>query len=180
MNILDIIIGIPILWMAYRGFTKGFVIEITTLLALLVGIYMAINFSFYAAALINDNFTVEDKYMSILSFAVTFIVVVIIIMLLGRLLEKVIDMIALGFIDKLAGGVFGILKGALIISAILLVINTFDKKEAVISPKLKTNSMLYAPVASVLPTILPMINFEDFSNPFEDEPTNPAAPLKEV
>lgn len=176
MNILDIIIGIPVLWMAYRGFTKGFVIEITTLLALLLGIYIAINFSFYTSDMIQEYFTIEEKYMSILSFAITFVVVVIIIMLIGRLLEKFINMIALGFLDKLAGGLFGILKAVLIISAILLVINTFDHNEKLISPKRKANSMLYTPVASVLPTILPMINFEDFENPFEEEHNQ----LKEV
>lgn len=176
MNILDIIIGIPVLWMAYRGFTKGFVIEITTLLALLLGIYIAINFSFYTSDMIQEYFTIEEKYMSILSFAITFVLVVIIIMLIGRLLEKFINMIALGFLDKLAGGLFGILKAVLIISAILLVINTFDHNEKLISPSRKANSMLYTPVASVLPTILPMINFEDFENPFEEE----HYPLKEA
>jgi membrane protein required for colicin V production len=176
MNMLDIIIGIPILWMAYKGFSKGFVIEVTTLIALLLGIYIAINFSFYTSDLIREYFTIEEKYMSILSFAITFVIVVIIIMLLGRLLEKFIDMIALGFLDKLAGGVFGILKAALIISAILLVINTFDKNEKVISPKLKANSLLYQPVASMLPTLLPMINFENFENPFKEE----KAPLKKA
>jgi len=168
MNILDVLIGIPILWMAYRGFSKGFVIEITTLLALLVGIYAAINFSFYAGDLIEEYLTLEDKYTSILSFAITFVAVVIVIMLLGRLLEKFIDMIALGFLDKLAGSAFGIVKAVLIISALLLVINTFDKNETFISPKRKANSMLYTPVSSVLPAILPMINFEDFENPFDD------------
>jgi len=176
MNMLDIIIGIPIIWMAYKGFSKGFVIEVTTLIALLLGIYIAINFSFYTSDLIREYFTIEEKYMSILSFAITFVIVVIIIMLLGRLLEKFIDMIALGFLDKLAGGVFGILKAALIISAVLLVINTFDKNEKLISPKLKANSLLYQPVASMLPTLLPMINFENFENPFKEE----TAPLKEA
>ncbi|MDZ7774281.1 MAG: CvpA family protein [Bacteroidales bacterium] len=168
MNIIDIIIGIPILWMAYRGFSKGFVIEVTTLLALLAGIYAAINFSFFAGDLIEEYFTIEDKYMSILSFAITFVVVVIVIMLVGRLLEKFIDLIALGFLDKLAGGLFGVLKAVLIISALLLVINTFDHNEKLISPKSKANSLLYTPVAAVLPAILPMINFEEFENPFDE------------
>ncbi len=176
MNMLDIIIGIPIIWMAYKGFSKGFVIEVTTLIALLLGIYIAINFSFYTSGLIREYFTIEEKYMSILSFAITFVIVVIVIMLLGRLLEKFIDMIALGFLDKLAGGVFGVLKAALIISTILLVINTFDKNEKLISPKLKANSLLYQPVASMLPTLLPMINFENFENPFKEE----TAPLKKA
>jgi len=56
----------------------------------------------------------------------------------------------------------------LIISALLLVINTFDHDEKLISPKSKANSLLYTPVAAVLPAILPMINFEEFENPFDE------------
>ncbi|MCF8309396.1 MAG: CvpA family protein [Bacteroidales bacterium] len=169
MNILDIIIGIPVLWLAYRGFTKGFVIEVTTLIALLLGIYAAINFSSVTAAFLNDFFSLEENYMTILSFAVTFIAVVIAVVLIGRLLEKFINMIALGFLDKLAGGVFGILKAAFIISVIFLVINSFDPNENLISPKMKENSVFYEPVQSLVPTILPMVNLEDFEIPVDKE-----------
>jgi len=169
MNILDIIIGIPVLWMAYRGFTKGFVIEVTTLIALLLGIYAALNFSSYTAGLLNDYFTLEQQYMTILSFAVTFVVVVIAIVLIGRLLERFVNLIALGFLDKLAGGLFGIVKAAFIISVIFLVINSFDTNESVISPEKKKNSVLYGPVSSLVPAILPLIDFDDLEDPFRDE-----------
>ena len=45
MNFLDILILIPILYGAYKGFKHGFVIELFTLLAILVGIYVGIHFS---------------------------------------------------------------------------------------------------------------------------------------
>jgi len=170
MNILDIIIGIPVLWLAYRGFSKGFVIEITTLIALLLGIYAAVNFSSFTAGLLNDYFTLEEEYMTVLSFAVTFVAVVIAVALIGRLLEKFVNLIALGFLDKLAGGLFGILKAAFVISVIFLVINSFDLNETIISKEKKENSLLYRPVEALVPTILPMINFDDFDkleDPFE-------------
>ena len=173
MNILDIIIGIPVLWMAYRGFTKGFVIEVTTLIALLLGIYAALNFSSYTAGLLNDYFTLEQQYMTILSFAVTFVVVVIAVVLIGRLLERFVNLIALGFLDKLAGGLFGIVKAAFIISVIFLVINSFDTNESVISPEKKKNSVLYGPVSFLVPAILPLIDLDDLEDPFREENETP-------
>ncbi len=177
MNILDIIIGIPVLWMAYRGFTKGFVIEVTTLIALLLGIYAALNFSSFTAGLLNDYFTLEQQYMTILSFAVTFVVVVIAVVFIGRLLEKFVNLIALGFLDKLAGGIFGIIKAAFIISVIFLVINSFDRNETIISPEKKNNSILYGPVESLVPTILPMINFDELEDPFDKNQQTPSDDL---
>lgn len=168
MNILDIIIGIPLIWMAYRGFNKGFVVEVSTLIALILGIYFAINFSFYTADLLRDYFTIDESYMAILSFVVTFIVVVIAINMVGKMIGKLIDMVSLGFLDQLAGGVFGILKAALIISAIILVINNVDRQQNLIKSELKAGSKLYHPVASLLPTILPMINFEGFDETIKE------------
>jgi|LZCG01.1.fsa_nt_gb membrane protein required for colicin V production len=169
MNILDIIIGVPIIWLAYRGFTKGFVVEVTTLIALVAGIYAAINFSYFTTDILQDYFTLENKYMSILSFAITFIVIVFLVVMIGRIIEKFIDLIALGFLDKLAGGLFGALKAALLISVILMILQSVDPGQHVISPKLKNGSILYGPVASVVPTILPMINLENFNVPFDND-----------
>ena len=53
MNFLDILILIPIAYGAYKGFKHGFVIELFTLLAILVGIYVGINFSDYVANWLN-------------------------------------------------------------------------------------------------------------------------------
>ncbi|MEA3505449.1 MAG: CvpA family protein [Bacteroidota bacterium] len=171
MNILDIFIGVPIIWMAYRGFSKGFIIEITTLIGLVVGIYAAIHFSYFTTDILKDFFTLEKKYMSILSFAVTFIAVVILIVFTGRILEKFVSIIALGLIDKIIGGLFGIIKAALIVSVLLFIITSFDTKHKIISEKTKANSVFFEPVASIIPTILPMIEFDKINIPLPDDST---------
>ena len=56
MNILDIILLIPIAWFAYRGFTRGFIIELVSLIALVAGIFLAIHFSWFAAEFLADHF----------------------------------------------------------------------------------------------------------------------------
>jgi len=165
MNILDIIIGVPIIWMAYRGFSKGFIIEIATLIGLVAGIYAAMHFSFFTTDILKDYFTLNEKYMSILSFTVTFIVVVILVVFIGRLLEKFVSIVALGFLDKLIGGIFGIIKSALIVSVLLFIITSFDTHNNIISNKTKANSVLYKPIASIVPTILPMIDMDKVKIP---------------
>ena len=45
MNFLDIIIAIPLVYGAYKGFRNGFIMEIFTILALFVGLYAAFTFS---------------------------------------------------------------------------------------------------------------------------------------
>ena len=47
MNYIDIILAIPLVWAVYRGFTKGFIIEIASLIAMVLGVYGAIHFSYF-------------------------------------------------------------------------------------------------------------------------------------
>ena len=81
-HILDIVLALPLIWGAYKGFKKGLIIEITTLIALVAGLYGAIKFSDLTAVYLQENWTIDERYMPILSFAITFIAIVILVNLL--------------------------------------------------------------------------------------------------
>ncbi len=172
MNLLDIILLIPIIWLGYRGFVRGFIIELASLIALILGIYAAIHFSYYASDLLVKYFTLKEKYLPVVSFILTFLVVVIVVYGIGKILEKIIDMVALGFLNKILGGALGIFKAALFLSIVLLLINTFDTNHKIITPKNKENSILYKPIAVIIPFLLPRLDIDkipDFYNKPEKE-----------
>ena len=152
MNIIDIILIVPIAWFAYKGFKRGFVIELTSLVALVLGIYAALYFSGYAATFLIENIHLDAKYISVGSFIVTFIVVVFLVYWLGKILEKVINIVALGFVNKMAGGIFGLLKAAVFLSIVILLVNRFN--DELISTDKKEGSMLYTPVEGIAPLLL--------------------------
>ncbi len=140
MNFLDIIFIIPIIWFAYQGFKRGLIVELASLLALILGIYAALYFSGYAANFLINNMDMGSKYVPVTSFVLTFIVVVIVVFFIGKILEKLVNMVALGFLNKLAGSFFGILKAAVVLSIVLLIINQFN--DDLISKQKKKSSML--------------------------------------
>ena len=151
MNYIDIILIIPIVWLAFRGFKRGLVVELFSLLALVAGIYAALYFSDFAANFLIEKFTISEDYVPIISFVITFIGVVIAVYFIGKLLEKLVNIVALGVLNKLAGSVFGILKAAVFMSIIILLINSFDNT---LIPKDKKNeSLLYEPVSAIAPLL---------------------------
>ncbi len=159
-NYFDIFLLIPLLIAAYRGYSKGFVVEIASLIALFIGVYGALRFSDKVAHFLYINLGWESEYMAFISFAITFILLVIVIHFLAGMLDRLINAVALGFINRLAGSVFRIFKIAFILSIILFAINTVDKQESVITAQLKNNSLLYNPVSSIAPAIFPFLNLE--------------------
>ena len=128
MSYIDIILSIPLLWGVYKGFKKGLIIQVATLIALVIGIYAGIEFCGLLSSYIKDSVNISAKFIPIVSFALIFILIVIVVHLLAKLLEKFINLVALGFINKLTGAIFGFLKAALILAVILIFINLADDK----------------------------------------------------
>lgn len=155
MSYLDIVLCIPLIWGLYKGFTKGLIIQVASLLALILGIYGAIMFSNLTQELLTSNFRIENKYVPITSFAVTFIGIVIGVHFLGKMIEKMINMIALGIFNKLLGAVFGLLKMALLLSALVFVFEVVDQQLALVPQKTKNESVLYGPMNQLIPAISP-------------------------
>lgn len=164
MNVLDIIFIIPILWLAYKGFTKGLVVEISTLVALILGVYAALHFSDLTADLLRENLHLRGEYLNITSFVVTFLLVVIVVNLIGRLVTKLMEMVALSFLNRSLGGLLGIAKAVVFLSFALFFVHQFDKNNVLVSQNLKDNSMLYPYVQPVAPQLIDWFSDIDFDS----------------
>lgn len=169
MNTIDLVFAILLLWAAYRGYSKGFIVQLATLAALLLGILGAVMFSDFTSGLIIKKFEVSGQYLPIISFALTFIAIVIAVHILAKALNKLIDAIALGIINRLLGVLFSVLKIAFIVSIILVLINKADNKYNFIPNETKEKSLLYRPLSNFAPMIFPYLNFDKLKESFEEE-----------
>lgn len=157
MNYFDIIFVIPLLWGAYKGFTKGFVLEIASFLALGLGVWGGLKFSYLSAEYLSKLFNISEKLMPLISFSVVFIIIVIAVFLLAKVLQSVLKKAALGLVNRLLGLVFGILKFAFILSVILNLVNVFNKEVEFITPEKKEASLLYNPIEKLSQLLIPGI-----------------------
>ncbi|MGE0560263.1 MAG: CvpA family protein [Flavobacteriales bacterium] len=157
MNFFDIIFIIPLLWGAYKGFTKGFVIEIASFVALGLGVWGSLRFSYVSAEYLSKLFDISNKLMPIISFSLTFILIVVAVFTLAKLLQGVLKKAALGFVNKLLGLIFGVLKFAFILSILLNLVNVFNNEVEFISNEKKEASLLYQPIEKVSQLLIPGI-----------------------
>lgn len=171
MNVIDLLLGIFLVLGLVRGLFKGFLVELAGLLALLGGVYAAIHFSHITFDLLEDFISWEENNLSVLAFAVTFFVVAFLISLAGRFLTKMAHMVALGLINRLFGGIFGVLKMAFLASLFFMFFESFGIFNA--SEETKEASVLYAPVRALAPLLLPTIIEEvkegEFFEPTSEE-----------
>ena len=168
INLLDLILLIPLLLFAFNGYKKGIIIEVTTLVALVLGIYAALFFSNYTANLLTGSFNISTDYLNIIAFIATFIGVLVAVMIIGKLLEKVVNLLMLGIVNKLAGALFGIVKGALLLSILIFLINYFDTNASIIKKEARTKSILYKNIEPVAPWIYEKFNLEKLKKNIPD------------
>lgn len=164
MNTFDIIIAALLLFGFIRGLFKGLFVEVASLIALIAGVYGAIHFSYFVGNFLVDRVSWEERYITIVSFAITFAIIVLVIGLLGKLFTKIADFASLGLLNKILGGVFGALKIGLILSVVLLVFSKLNNTIPFISEDQKETSILYEPIKNLAPTLFP-----DFLTVVKDE-----------
>ncbi len=160
LNLLDyIVLGILVLFII-QGFMKGFISSLAAIAALIVGIWAAIHFSNYIGALLNEHFHPSQKWLPVLAYVITFLLVVIAILLLAKLAEKLINATGLGFLNRLGGGVLGIVKGVILVSVLILLLQLIDPKGKLIAEKYRKESFLYGRIEQVVPKAMKILRTE--------------------
>ncbi len=165
---LDLFIAIPLLWGMFRGFRRGLIIELCTLMALILGVYGAATFGDMTGAYLESEFHTNPRVSHVLAFSIIFILIVVVVFIFGKVLEGLIKIVALGLINKLFGLLFGMLKFALILSGIFFMLNGFPLTDELVSRKMKNDSYLYAPVAALAPKLFPILKNQTWLDTIED------------
>lgn len=157
MNFIDLLILVPLLLAAWKGFKRGFIIEIFIVLALLVGIYCGIHFSDYTSDLIKEKLNVSSIYLPLISFALTFTVIAVGIYFIGKMLEKVIKIAQLSLLNKLGGVFFSVVKTLYFMSTLFLLIASAQEKTEIIPTATLNESLLYTPVSKLSLATIPYL-----------------------
>ncbi len=165
MNYIDIVLALLLVLAAISGFRNGLIAEVVSLAALVLGIWGAIKFSYVTSDFLTQNMNIKSEHLEIISFIVTFIVIVILVHIVGNVVNKMVETMMMGFINKLAGMIFGVLKAALILSIVLLVFDFIDDDVKILPEKAKAESRMYGPIRDFAPSLLPFIDFWNDKKP---------------
>lgn len=144
MNLLDIILAVPMVWLMVRGWRKGLVREVATLVGILLGIWAAVHLSQWVSQLLG----LHGENSVIIAFFVTFVGALVLAYLLGRGVEKLLKAAKISLVNHIAGAALGLIKALCILAVLLTNIVSLDKGEMVITLKAKEESVLYKPVTN--------------------------------
>ena len=147
MGLVDIAILVILCFFLLKGVFRGLLREICSLLGLVLGGVFAFTFHLPLAQLLQDTFNLPAQLCVWGSFLAIFMLIVVLFAVIGFVLNRFVKLIFLGGFNRLAGAIFGIIQGVVVLSMIVLALNSSVAPDAV-RVKIK-NSQLAPPFVAL-------------------------------
>lgn len=142
MNVLDILLAVPLIFLMYKGWKRGIVREVATLAGVLAGIWAAVHLS----QMVSEMLKLKSENAVLIAFFICFVGAMVLAWLLGRMVEGLMKAAHLSLANHLLGAASGMLKALCILAVVLNYAVMIDKNEIVLKPEVKESSLLYKPV----------------------------------
>jgi membrane protein required for colicin V production len=166
----DWVIGLILVLELLKGFKKGFLSEMGTILGILLGFMIASAGGNTLATFLAPVCGNSEKWSLVVGFLLTFLAVFFLIVILAKIFEGFLSALALGWTNRLAGAVFCLLRGALVLSVVLNLYETIDSDRSMIGFERIESSVFYTPVQRLAPTLFPSVKlFQHSGKPTVDK-----------
>jgi membrane protein required for colicin V production len=119
MNGVDIAILVILAAFVVKGLVRGLLKELCSLLGLFGGMYLALRFHPYLAEGLLKTFDLPAQLGVVIAFAAVFMLTVLLFALLGFLLSRFVKLLFLGGFNRVAGGLFGLMQGGVLVVLVL-------------------------------------------------------------
>jgi len=148
LSAIDVVLGILILVGAYHGYKAGFLLELFSLVAIVLGVLAGFKFMGWAMVALGQKIEINKDMLPYVAFAMVFIAVVIVVNLLGKLVKTSVDKTLLGPVDEVGGAVVGLVRTTFVFSIALWIVDSLNLS---FISEWTEDSWLYPVVADVAP-----------------------------
>ena len=157
MNILDIIILICMAAALIEGLVKGFISQAISVISLLVGIWASSRFAGMVCEWLSQYISGSEQTLHIVAFAIIFIVVILILGLVGKMLEKIISFVMLGWLNRLLGTALALVKCMLILALLATAFNAINEALHLVNPETLAESKFYPTIKGFADIVFPYL-----------------------
>lgn len=148
MNYVDVLLLLPIAYGLIRGLIKGLIHELASIVAILLGIYFAYTYSDQFSEWLTKYWETSENNIYIASYIILFMIVSLAVFAIAFILTKMLKMMALGMVNRVLGGIFGMAKSLLLLSLFLFFTQTWFKQLKKESKELR-HSVVYEKLMEV-------------------------------
>jgi membrane protein required for colicin V production len=123
-EIIDIVFAVLVLLFCVRCVLRGFVEELMSMASVVLGLFAAFSCYQTGGRFVRERFMPGSEILPlIIAFVCLFLIVCLAVKLLAFVLKDIVNRINLAGVDKVLGGVFGVLEGLLLVCLTLFVLS---------------------------------------------------------
>lgn len=116
---IDIIFFVLMALAVFKGYSKGFIVALFSVVGFFIGLAAALKLSSYVAQQLSGSLSVSSKWLPVLSFMLVFIAVLLLVRLGARMIQGGVEMVMLGWLNRIAGIVLFALLYSILYSVFL-------------------------------------------------------------
>lgn len=159
MNTLDIILLLAFVPGIIRGASKGVLEQAVSFAGVAAGAWTAYHYNTEAAAFLGRWITADEKVMSVLGFVLILVLVIIATVILAKLVTKIVEMAALGWLNRVLGVLLSVFITAILLGMLAGVFDSLNAQMSLVpedNPLLK-ESLVYPALRDFTRTVLPFL-----------------------
>ena len=153
MNILDIILMICFVPALVQGFRKGFISQVIAIISIIAGVWLSFRFATIVSGWLGQYIQGSEQVMKVTAFALIFLAVIAVLALIGKFLEGTVKLIMLGWLNRLLGVVFSLLKAGLIVGLVIMAFCSLNNTFRFVSEDVLNSSVLFPPLKDMAYTV---------------------------
>lgn len=148
--IFDILVIISLVAAAIRGFRRGLIVAVFSIVAFIIGLAAAMKLSVVVAERIGKAVKISDQWLPVIAFAIVFFIVVLLVRWIAVMIQKSVEFAMMGWLNKLGGILFYVAINVIIFSIILF----YAEQMELIKPGFSKESVTYYYIQPVGPSVI--------------------------
>lgn len=160
MNWFDIIIIIVIAYSIFKGYRSGLVKQLASLVGIIASILLSNKVSFLILPYFRSWGIFPDALVGPAAFIASFLIIFAAVLVLGHMLQTIIESIKMDSLNKVGGVVLCLAKWLIVVSLVLNLVEKMDKNHSLIAEDISEKSKTYPYVQPIAPAITPYLKFD--------------------
>lgn len=153
MNIIDLLVCLALAVAVWNGWRRGFILQVCSLAALVVAIWLAARFGTAAG----ERLGVDAAYAPAAGFVTVLVAAVLAVSILGRLLRRIFRFAGFGLLDTVLGIAVSILKCLLLLSVLFAANDRLGLGEGLVPAETTASSLTWRPLCDLSHRLVPFV-----------------------
>lgn len=160
-NWFDIIVLVILVIAFFKGIKKGVIRMLVELSIIVVATIFGGKLASNILPELEKITNLSDQWTSVVSYVIAFAIIAVALTLIGSIIQKLINLVSLTFINRIAGGIISMSISVILISILINIILIIDINKDIFKPDMISKSFFFDRVQSVVPAITPYLDNEE-------------------